>query len=72
MVRDLVADPQLVALERLKRYWVGVGTLEFFGNPALKTGVLIVQGVDVGCFHFGLSSIGHKAIESDLRASAAP
>jgi len=58
MMRDLVADPQLVALERLKHGKVGMRTLLFFGNPAFKTGVLVVQGVNMGCFHFGLSSIG--------------
>jgi hypothetical protein len=59
VMRNLVADAQFVALERLKHGNVGMRTLEFFGNPAFKTGVLVVQGVDMGCFHCGLSSIGH-------------
>jgi hypothetical protein len=59
MMRDLIANAQFVALERLKHGNVGMRTFQFFGNPAFKTGVLVVQGVYVGCFHCGLSSIGH-------------
>lgn len=61
MLRYLVADAQFVALERLKHGKVGITTFLFLGNAPFKTSVLVVQGVDMGCFHLGLSSIGHKS-----------
>ena len=47
MMRDGVADAQLVALKRLDHAHIGLWPVHFLANPAFKAGVLGMQGRDM-------------------------